>query len=100
MAKTDGYGSEHALGRGILGALMRGKEVHWLGSDGVVAAGGLVGSVGIYGVAQCDICLGLGSQPIPVAVSLDGKPSDNPTGIDKLVCVGCFGEWLAEVGIE
>lgn len=77
---TFGYGSEHALGRGMTASVVKGKAVKW-----------------VEETPLCDSCLKVvvGS---PIAVSLDTRGEiprlvKESGQVDKLVCEECFQRW-------
>lgn len=81
---TMGYGSKHALGRGITASVTKGKAVKW-----------------VEEVPLCDSCLqAVEGSPIPVSIDTRGdvpflvKESGQ---VDKLVCEGCFQRWTTPV---
>lgn len=83
MYSTSGIGSEHALGKGLTASVAHGASFTWVGGEG--------------GPATCDICLEKTLDPIPVAVdTLGGQPSTISTGVDKVVCEGCYLTWATE----
>lgn len=84
MYTTEGPGVDHALGKGI--ATCRAEEVRfeWLNP---------AGSVG-RAEPKCDMCLQDMLEPIPVAVDVAfDRPAVSSTGIDKLICIGCYASW-------
>ena len=105
MGRTDGVGALHALGKGISGLLIRRKDkAVWLdkGKFPVDADGDsmIYGTPGVHGSVVCDICLVETYEPVPVAVAVadSAEPvmADHSTGVDKLVCMGCFLKWDEE----
>jgi hypothetical protein len=109
MGRTDGIGALHALGKGISGLRTRGKDkAIWLvnGKLPVDADGDPVvfPEPGIHGSVKCDICLELTAEPIPVAITAipvgekaEPRMAESSTGIDKIVCIGCFLSWDEEI---
>lgn len=78
MYTTEGAGVDHALGKGI--ATCRAEEVQfeWLAGDSI----------------RCDMCLQEMLEPIPVAVDVAfDRPAVSSTGIDKMICIGCYASW-------
>jgi len=80
MYTTEGVGVAHALGKGIASCRADAIEIEWV-DDG----------------PTCDICLEKIEEPIPVAVDVAfDKPSAQSTGVDKIVCMGCYTSWISE----
>lgn len=70
LFKTKGWGSDHALLKGLLKAARSGAEVEWIGD------------------MKCDKCGAIGPAD-PICVTQDGRYSNEPTGFDVLLCVSC-----------
>lgn len=70
LFKTKGWGSDHALLKGLLKATRSGAKVSWIGD------------------MKCDKCGAIGPAD-PVAVTQDAHLSNEPTGYDVLLCISC-----------
>lgn len=82
MYTTEGVGVNHALGKAIASCRADEVEMVWLDEGGVV---------------KCDICLEVVLEPIPVAVDVAfDRPSGMSTGVDKIICMGCYTSWISE----
>ena len=80
MYTTEGVGVAHALGKAIAACRADEVEIEWLD-----------------GGPKCDICLDSIEEPIPVAVDVAfDRPSGQSTGVDKIVCMGCYTSWISE----
>jgi hypothetical protein len=80
MYTTEGVGVAHALGKGIASCRADGSNIEWLDNG-----------------PTCDICLENIAEPIPVSVDIAfDKPSGQSTGVDKIVCMGCYTSWISE----
>lgn len=81
LKNTTGVGIDHALGKGLVACVAGGVNFEWVESP-----------------ARCDICMEEMLEPIPVAVNVaTGMPTDVSTGVDKIVCIGCYMNWITGV---
>lgn len=74
LRRTDGMGVQHALTRGIVAAMKRGRSVKWLVE------------------LKCDRCGQSADKVIPAPVTQRGIAVDHATGFDALLCAKCSTE--------
>jgi hypothetical protein len=72
--KTEGSGALHALARGLLACVKRGKSVKWIIE------------------LQCERCNRPAEKLVPAAVSQRGQAASVATGYDALLCEDCRRE--------
>lgn len=84
MYTTEGVGVNHALGKAITSCRADDVAIEWLDATG---------NKGVDG-PRCDMCLTEMLEPIPVAIDIAfDRPAISSTGIDKLICMGCYTSW-------
>jgi len=82
MYTTEGVGVAHALGKAIAACRADDVEMYWQTETGKI---------------NCDMCLTELLEPIPVAVNVSfDMPSNMSTGVDKIICMGCYTSWISE----